>query len=84
MLSEIDLAILAERKNKDEEADEDSLFMKSLVPQLKRLDSQKHLLLNAKYNNFYFKLSLAQFSTAKRKLGGHQICNLSTFISNVL
>ncbi len=58
--SDIDLAILAELKNKDEETDEDSLFMKSLVPQLKRLDSQKKSFVKCQIQQFLFQ---AEFGT---------------------
>ena len=52
--NEIDMAILTELKNSKEETDEDSLFMKSLVPQLKRLDPKTRSFIKCQIQQLLF------------------------------
>ena len=53
--NEIDMAILTELKNSSkEETDEDSLFMKSLVPQLKRLDPKSRSFVKCQIQQLLF------------------------------
>ena len=55
----IDLAILAEL-NKDKDDDEDSLYMKSLIPQLKRLDQKTKAFVKCQIQQLLFQ---AEFGT---------------------
>ena len=48
------MAILTELKNSKEETDEDSLFMKSLVPQLKRLDPKTRSFIKCQIQQLLF------------------------------
>ncbi|XP_046851058.1 uncharacterized protein LOC124444477 [Xenia sp. Carnegie-2017] len=52
-LNQVDLAILSEL-NKDKDDDEDSLFMKCLIPQLRRLEHKKKALIKCQIQQLLF------------------------------
>ena len=58
--NQVDLAILKEL-NRDHEDDEDSIFMRSLIPQLKRLNARSKAVAECQIQQLWFK---AEFGAA--------------------
>ena len=58
-LNQVDVAILKEL-NRDHEDDEDSLFMKSLIPELKRFDARSQAFAKCQIQQLLFKAELEQ------------------------